>query len=359
MYKLLSFLLVVPMINLLATGNDSINQKNKQLVSWDTTRYIKFTKVLIVGVFQSYRNFGNEMETLIPKDGEERALGSQNFQAESNLISGVTVCFDKFSFAFSTRSNPPVGSSLKGNTRMFNIGFNVGDNRYVFENYYRRFTGFYEKNHPHRDSTGNVLAYDLRPGMTSSLLMSKFMYFTNHERFSFKSGFGSNYRQLKSAGTWIVGGDFNVYNLNNDTAFIHPEKRKYYNDYSSLKSFRSVGVSVHGGFALTVVLFKAWFLSGYFTVGPEQQWRRYGFSDYYRRLSYISWSGTGRLAAGLNLKKCYFLFSFNNDYALYNNSFIKLRANSISGNATFGWRFNVKTPQYYENFKKSKWYGYF
>ncbi len=358
MQKCLTIFFVIIFFCLTGQQADSVKRYTDKKNEWDTTKYIRYTKVFIVGLYQSYRNFGNEFESLI-NTGDASAPGSaQYFMAESNLITGVNVCFDKFAFGFSTRSNPPTGASVKGKTKLFNIGFNVGDNRYVIENYYRRFTGFYESKYPVREGdTGAFVRYNLRPQMVSSLFMSRFMYFTNHKKFSFKSGFGCNYRQLKSAASWIFGGDINVYNLTNDSSFFEADKRYLYGHYANLNGFRSIGISVHGGVAATIVLFKAWFASGFFTLGPEQQWRRYTVGGTPSNISYISWSGTGRVAAGINLKRCYWYFSFSNDYAWYDNSFMKFRVNSISGNLAFGWRFNVKSPSFYEKFKNTKFYG--
>ncbi len=344
----------------LFSGNDDstyIIKAKKSRFYWDTTKYEKYDRVIIVGLFQAYRNFSNEFSQFMNAD--TLGTSAHNYQAESNLISGISVCFDKFSFAFSTRSNPPEGNSLKGGTKHFNLGFNISNNRYIVETYYRRFVGFYDKLHPvYSDSTKKTLqSYNLQPNLLSALFNARYMFFTNHQRFSYKSGFGCNYRQKRSAGTWILGSGLNVYNLHNDSSFFSMESRPFYNDYGSLNGFRSIGIGAQVGAAATIVLFKAWFVSGYFTAGPEHQWRTYSFSGVNKNISYFSWSGTARLSAGLNLKRLYFLFSYSNDYAWYDNSFIKFRSNSITGNVAIGWRFNVKIPKFYQNFMNSKIYS--
>ncbi|MGZ5019929.1 MAG: DUF4421 family protein, partial [Chthoniobacterales bacterium] len=103
---------------------------------------------------------------------------------------------------------------------------------------------------------------------------------------STRSSRSVRYRQLKSAATWIVGGSFNVYNFNNDSALIDPKSRPLFDDYGQIKGFRSVNFAFNVGAAATIVLFKAWFIGGYFTLGPEQQWRSYNLSDHYRNISY-------------------------------------------------------------------------
>lgn len=346
--------------NLFYSNGDSTHviKAKKSRFYWDTTKYEKYDRVIIVGVFQSYRNFSNEMSQLITPDSA--SISSHNYQAESNLISGLSFCFDKFSFSLSTRSKPPEGASVKGNTKHWNFGFNIANNRYVIENYYRRFVGFYDKNHPnYTDTTKKVIDnYNVQPRLLSALFSTRFMFFNKHSRFSYKSGFGSNYRQKRSAGSWIFGGSFNVYNLKNDSSFFSPLSRPYYKEYGALQGFRSVGIGAHVGAAATIVLFKAWFVTGYFTLGPEQQWRTYNFNTFNKNQATLSWSGTGRIAAGLNLRRFYALVSFSNDYALYDNASIRFRTNSITGNFNLGWRFNVKIAKFYQKFMESKLYKY-
>jgi hypothetical protein len=126
-----------------------------------------------------------------------------------------------------------------------------------------------------------------------------------------------------------------------------------------MSGFTSVNLGVNGGAAATIVLWKALFLSGYFTVGPESQWRNYYLPNENRKLNYVSWSGTGRGSLGINMKKFYLLVSVTDDYNLYNQrkarSFI---SSSLTNNFTLGWRFHCKTPKYYEKFMQTRLYGY-
>ncbi len=338
-------------------GNLEVKTEKKGK-TWDTLKYRKFERVLIVGIFQQFRNFSNTFDQSLVKDS--LGLSKHVYVAESQLIGGVVLNYDKFSVSFGTKTQPQQFSTGKGNTKTFNIGLNVGDNRWVLENYYRRFTGFYNKNTPNFDTTfkqtGN---YYLQPNLKSSLLMNRFMYFTNYKKFSYKSGFGCNYRQLKSAASWILGSSFNVYTLTNDSSIFPIKSRQFFNSYSTLKGFQSVNFGINGGAAGTLVLFKALFINGYFTLGPEQQWRSYNLGNEYRNLSYVSWSGTSRFSMGVNLRRFYFLFSNTNDYNLFNSGkLLSFKSESLTQNLTFGWRFHTKTLDFYKKFMASKIYSY-
>jgi hypothetical protein len=323
--------------------------------NWDTTKYQKFERVLIIGLFQQYRTFNNEFN-LVPRD----SVSQHVYSAESNLTGGFVFSFDKFQFSLATRNNPSSEGEGKGYTKMFNLGLNVGDNRWVSETYFRKFKGFYDKNVSAYDSVNKITKYYIQPNMVNRMLMQRFMYFTNYKKYSFKSGFGCNYRQLRSAATFILGGSFSIFDLQNDSAILPMKARAVYGDYGNMDGFTTVNLGVNGGFAATIVLWRAIFISAHFTLGPESQWRNYYLGDINRKLTYISFSGTGRGSLGINLKKFYMLFSVTNDYNLYNQRKARtFSSNSLTNNVTLGWRFHCRTPKFYQSFMKTKLYNLF
>lgn len=337
-------------------GNLTIEQKTK---NWDTLKYQKFDYVFIVGIYQLHRDFSNEFVQKINRDTAR--LSKHTYYAESDFNTGLVLNYDKFQLSFGLRTKPRDDKAGKGFTNTFNLGFSFGDNRWVCENYFRRFKGFYNQNTPSFDTTfAETGKYYLQPGLTSNLFMNRFMYFTNYENFSFKSGFGCNYRQLKSAATWILGGSFNTYNFHNDGSIFPENAQPLFNDYGSLQGFQSVNMAFNVGAAATVVIFKAWFVSAYLTFGPEQQWRTYGLGTSQRKLSYISGSGTGRFAFGLNLKRFYWLASTSTDYTNYSSkNIMDFKSRAITVNVALGWRFHTGTPDFYGKFQKSKLYKLF
>ncbi|MGE0567606.1 MAG: DUF4421 family protein [Bacteroidia bacterium] len=338
--------------------------KNREYKNYDSTRYTKFERVLIVGIFQQYRTFETNISQKFDEVRDSLGLTSLNYIAESNFTGGVVLSYDKFQLAFGTRNKPQEDNEGRGYTKMFNIGLNVGDNRWISETYFRRFKGFYNDNRRVLDSTDQAKPnyFYLLPGLTSQLFSSRFMYFTNYPNFAYKAGFGCNFRQLKSSATWILGGSISHYSFYNDSSIVPLKSRPFYNDYANMRGFNSLNFAFNAGAAATLVLFKAWYASLYFTVGPEQQWRNYDFTTNHRKLSYISWSGTGRFSMGLNMKRFYMYYCFTNDYNLYDsgtpkNKTVEFRVNSITNNFTLGWRFNVKTPKFYEKFMETKLYS--
>lgn len=334
----------------------TLNLGAQEKPAWDTTRYQKFHSHFILGFFQSYRNFNNQFK---PVNVSDSGAFSNNYMAESRLISGFEVNYDKFSLAIGLKSTPQKNHLGKGNTKVFGAAFNFGGNRWFIENSLRSFTGFYDGNTPSYDSTfketGN---YYYQQKFSNMLFRSKFLYFTNHKRYAFRSNYVCNYRQLKSGGTWIFSANTHFNYLHNDSAFIHPRAREFYQGHGNMNGLRVFGLSTNAGGAFTLVLWRAFFIHVMFIVGPEQQWRSYEYLDRpTKNISYLSLSGDIRGSFGLNFKKAYVVWTSSNDFVLYESSFMSLQNKSLGGSFMFGWRFNSRTPAFYKKFQNSRLYS--
>jgi len=323
---------------------------------WDTTYYQKFRSRIIVGVFQTYRNFDNNFT---PLHGGTEFNAPNLYTAESRLITGLELNYDKFSVAFGIRSKPQEGSFGKENTKTFNTNVNFGGNVWFLENTIRSFSGFYDENTQNYDSAHFANnRYYFQPNFTNFLFRSKFLYFTNNRKYSFRANYICNYRQLKSSATWILSANTNYNYMHNDSSFFPLKTRPAYLDYQNMSGLKSFGLSVNAGGAFTLVIWRAFFVHIMFIVGPEQQFRSYHYSNKPNNtLSYISISGDLRSSFGCNFKKAYFLWTTVNDFVHYNNKVMRFQNKSLAGSFIFGWRFHTKTPKFYQNFQKTKLYN--
>ncbi|MDI1356213.1 MAG: DUF4421 family protein [bacterium] len=327
----------------------------QEKVSWDTTRYQKFKSNLIIGVFQSYYDFNNEINQKSVPDPD--GFSHHHYKAESNLITGVALTYDKFSLSLGLQSKPQDGSAGKGVSTTFAANFNIGANRWFIENSIRYFKGFYDDNTPNLDTSFKKTGvYHFEPGFSNTLVRSKFMYFTNHRRYSFRANSSCNYRQRRSAATWILSANTNYNFIHNDSSLFRGSDLSYYGDYSQLMGLSSFGLSLNAGAAVTFVIWRSVFISSMFIIGPEQQWRKYLYPDRTTNLSYLSVSSDFRIAFGMNLKRFYFISYACRDVVFYNSSFLQLTNRSISGGLIMGWRFNSHVPGFYKKFQTTKLY---
>ncbi|MBK7817811.1 MAG: DUF4421 family protein [Sphingobacteriaceae bacterium] len=312
------FLILFTLLSISVQGQSTIQAEagiQRKTKNWDTLKDPKFETVVIVGWISQYRTFRNEFDQTANKDTLNLSKHTYSTETDAAGSQGFVFNYDKFQLWLTWSPKPPDNNNGRGHTEVFNIGLNVGDNRWVSENYFRKFKGFYDDRTPNYDSTNfnKTKQYDLRPSMVSSLFMTRFMHFTNYKKFAYKSGFGCNYRQLKPAFSLIVGGSFSAFNLKNDSAIMPLQARYLYTDYGNMRGLSSLNISANFGVAGTFVILKAWFVNAYYTFGPEMQLRNYDLITNHSKKTFLGGSGTGRVSFGLNLKKFYFIGSYTDD----------------------------------------------
>jgi hypothetical protein len=329
-----------------------------QKKAWDSTYYRKYKDRLIISYFQSYKNYSIDISQKLTKDS--LGLSKINNIAESNLVSGFEINYDKFniSVGFRSPSNQSV-SAKKGFTKYRNFALNIGGNRWLVENSYRSYSGFYNKNTPNYDTTFKRTGiYDQFPHLVSESYKTKFLFFTNANKFSFKSGYSCSHRQLKSAFSFVLSANIYYNRLNSDSSFFPLQTRDYFDTHRSLNGINVFAFSVYGGGSFNLVLWKAFFMNITFIIGPEEQWRTYRYLDTYptQTLFYTSISGDLRGSIGLNFKKFFILLTGTSDFSYYSASQITFLSKYGSVNFSLGYRFKTKPIKAYQKFQQSKWY---
>jgi hypothetical protein len=325
----------------------------------DTTYYTKYKNRLVVSFFQSYRNYGIDIEQKLIKD----SLGKSklSYIAEANLVYGFEINYDKFNISIGFK-NPSKTVDKKGDTKFRNFALNVGGNHWLLENSYRSYKGFYNKNTSTYDTSFKRTGiYDQFPGINSESYKTKFLFFTNANKFSFKSGYSCNYRQLKSAFSFVLSGNIYYNRLNSDSSFFPYQVRDYYDNHRSMNGLNVFAFSVYGGGSWNLVLWKVFFMNLTLIIGPEEQWRNYHYLDTYpsQTLFYTSISGDFRGSIGLNFKTFFVKLSATSDFSWYNASQITYFSKYGALNFSLGYRFKMKESKGYKKFKESKWYKRF
>jgi hypothetical protein len=337
-----SFLIVTPMLA----------QHAKE---WDTLKYQGFKSNLIIGVFQCYREFNNQFTERGIKDpaGHANAL----YQAEANNITGIMINYDKVILQVGLRSTPRPPNPKKGKTETFVAQLNIGGNMWFLENSFKYFKGFYDENtSAHSPGLRNAGDYYRQPGMVNSLLSNRFMYFTNHKRFAYRAAYAGNFRQLKSAATWVLSAGTKIFGLTSDSSFFARPAWEFYGGDAPLEGLRATSLAANIGPSATIVILRSLFANALVIVGPEIQWRSYDYGTHTSRLTYLALSGSLRIAFGINYRRCFFTITSVNDFTTYHSSSLQVLNKSLTGMMSFGWRFNSATPAFYKKFQETKIY---
>jgi hypothetical protein len=331
-----------------------LKKLNKKLA--DTLYYQKYNASIIPAYYGSTKGYNLNMEQFMNKDTIGRS--KINYVAESNWVDGVELSYDKLSVSFGYKSQPPKDKEKKGKTDYYNFGFNFGGNRWILEANYRTYKGFYEKNTGNYDTSFKRTGiYSKAQNLESSLYKLKFLYFTNHHKFAFKSCYSSSYRQIKTAATWIITANAYYNTLNSDSSIIPNPVRSFYQDYAYFKGLDVFAFSVYGGASVNLVMAKHIMMNATLMGGPEDQYRTYKYqnSGSYD-LNYVYWSFDIRGSIGLNFDKFYTFVSFLGDITPYRSSKVEIKSNYYSVNFTFGARIHTRYPKFYRRFQNTKLY---
>lgn len=138
-----------------------------------------------------------------------------------------------------------------GKTRSFDFQWHTYGRKYAFDLFVQRYKGFFRE-----DERGSE-AISLCPDLQIHQYGVNGEYILNHKRFSYKAAFNQSEKQLRSAGSLLLGGGISFSDVRSDSSFVFEGNNR-------LKNFQ-FGVSA--GYAYTWVLGRYWQVTAAATLG--------------------------------------------------------------------------------------------
>lgn len=136
-----------------------------------------------------------------------------------------------------------------GKTKSFDLQFHHYSRKYVVDFFMQRYKGFYMEDQKDKEAE-HVLA----PNLELRQYGVHGLYVFNHDRFSYKAAYVHNEKQLRSAGSFLLGGGVHYTRIRSDSSFV-------YNKFNNIQ----FGVSL--GYTYTWVIGSKWFINAAFTTG--------------------------------------------------------------------------------------------
>ena len=93
------------------------------------------------------------------------------------------------------------------------------------------------------------------------------VYAVNRNKFSLKAAYNYSERQLKSAGSFIISGTLNTFQLQADSSILTSDPTAS----PAFRQFRYTALSVAPGYAYSLI-YKSFFLNGVVSLGPAHYW---------------------------------------------------------------------------------------
>ncbi|MFV0538302.1 MAG: DUF4421 family protein [Dysgonomonas sp.] len=215
---------------------------------------------------------------------------------------GFGVSWKNKSFRYSQGINWGMNDK-KGKTTTYDFKYHSYKSTYFYDIVVQQLEGFYDKQ-KHADGT-----YTTYPDLNLKQIKLHGQYVFNNKKFSFKSSFGQSEKQVKSAGSFLLGGGIYYNRLKSKIIEV--------DDQTGFR-IENLQMGVSGGYAYTWVINSHLYLTGAgnlgLNVGSDSPWAQ----PFKHKISFYP-SLYFRTAAGYDINSWSFATSFIiNQTSLYN-----------------------------------------
>lgn len=251
--------------------------------------------------------------------------------------------------------------NFKGTTTYTNLKISSYGKKIGFDIYYLDYSGFY------LDNTKQVLGNDfplrhyIRQDLNTLNIGTNFYYIFNHKRYSYRSTFIQNEIQKHSAGSFMINGSLNYFNISADSSIV-PKVIDVMNfsPEAKIKKGDFYNLSLMPGYGHTFVAFKHWFLtlSAYAGINFQQQHYTSELKDYRNQVfNQFEFIPRAMARAGFGYNSTRFFAGINGVFDVYNlplgkSEFISYSVGSAG--AYLGYHFNLpkSASKYTDKMKK-------
>lgn len=269
-------------------------------------------------VFLAQETKGQEEVTYMPNNPAKIGAG---FSVNNSVISfGYGYGFDF------------LRDKKKGKTKSFDFQYHNYGRKFVFDIYVQQYEGFYTEDGP---DGGNLRLY---PDMEINQYALYGHYVFNNKKYSYRAAFNQSERQLKSTGSFLLGGGVYYTDIKSDSSFLYNDKHTY----------SRIQLGISGGYAYTWALGRYWLLSASATVGVN--FGSESFDDLGRKIE-IYPSVFPRFSAAYANKSWIISFSYVNNI-LFNPTSKDDNIAVSSGSFQLGYskRFNLPNKKIFKIF---------
>ena len=200
--------------------------------------YLPLTAPYLKLVFRDYKT-GNKL----------------NFQPTKQFDLGIGLNYRGLNLIVGTGISLFKENEIKqGKTKYTDIQVHYMPRRFANDIYYQKYKGFYIKNSRDFGAYQSSTDYQIRPDLSSNLVVFNSNYIFNYKQFSFKNAFGFNETQLKSAGSPLVGAYYSLFNISTDSAIVSNPFTQYFSSDGTIKKSTEQTLGINIGYIYTRVI---------------------------------------------------------------------------------------------------------
>lgn len=257
----------------------------------DTTYYKTYDGFLTGRLY-----LGNKyaMLDIVPPDQKEKTI-SYRPNTPITLGIGATYQWLTINLAFGFKFLNQYKSS-RGETNYLDLQSHVYGRRSIIDFNGQFYKGFYQK-----PITTPEEPYYIRPDIGITQIGLNYEYLFNWRKFSFRAAMLQSERQLKSAGTPLLGISTHYFITSADSSFV-PDN-PLYNGLQDVSRLRNFDIGPSAGYAYTLVVAHRIFLMGAFTAQFNVNFAKGEYADQEKTQITLSPNYMARIALGYQRPK--------------------------------------------------------
>ena len=169
-----------------------------------------------------------------------------DYRPNSPVGIGVSVNYKNFSLS-AGKTFSFMRDKKKGKTELLDFQYHYYGKKFIADVFFQNYTGFYVDK---EDEKGERLI-ELHPDIKLAQYGVSGQYVFNNKKFSYRAAFHQREKQLKSTGSFHVGGGVYYNYLSGDDSFVVNQQNQ----------FSNYQINISGGYAHTFVIKKNFFIS--------------------------------------------------------------------------------------------------
>ncbi|MBX2963787.1 MAG: DUF4421 family protein [Cyclobacteriaceae bacterium] len=212
---------------------------------------------------------------------------------------------------------------------------NMVTKKFTTDAYYQKYTGFYIDDKSVTIPPGTP--YPQRGDISTRNYGVGGVYVLNNRRFSLRSAFNFVDRQIKSNGSFLIGGSLNFLRVSADSAII--STRPPIDPINTgFVRVNNTTLAVSGGYSYTLV-YNDFFLNGTMAIGPGNHWISYESTVADAHDTMMNLITTLRIGLGYNSNRLFGGLSFAAQSRSFNFEQVRLTSTSSIFRVVIGYRF--------------------
>lgn len=224
-----------------------------------TDRYIDHSNQLLLKVMSVVKS--NDLE--IVNKNNEQSISLKPYGI-SSLGFGFNYKWLGLSIAFGLPATPEE-EEIYGKTKRFDFQLNIYSKKFVIDVFSQQYSGYHVANPTELIPNWNDSIFPKRESMETISMGIGGYYVFNYKKLSYKAAYVRNAVQKKSAGSFLLGGFYNLdyggFPRGDTSSFVPDYFPKEVQDSLPIDAYMSRSVGVSFGYTYTFVFFKRFFIN--------------------------------------------------------------------------------------------------